>query len=69
MHNVLDETRTSNAGEPMWLVLHRPVGAPQRRRWGQDVKHLVDDLVEKYGWVLWHEGREAHVKHRSLMAH
>ena len=51
---------------PMWMVIHGGVGS-QRRRWGFDVARLADDLVEKYGWVMWREGNEAHLKHRSMM--
>jgi hypothetical protein len=50
----------------MWMVIHGGVGS-QRRRWGFDVARLADDLVEKYGWVMWREGNEAHLKHRSMM--
>lgn len=53
---------------PMWMVLHYAVGW-DRRRWGPDLATLADDLVEKYGWVMWREGNEAHLKHRSMMPH
>lgn len=61
--NVLDETRTSNAEPPKWLILHRPL-EPQRRSWGADMARLVDDLI-RCDWVVWREGHEVHVKHRA----
>lgn len=49
--------------EPKWLVIHYPVDRPKRQRW---LRQLADDLVA-HGWVIWREGADAHVKHRSLM--
>lgn len=67
MHdNLIDKSPKGNGGEPMWIVLHNATGA-QRRRWGPDMVALVSDLVDRYGWVMWREGADAHVKHRSLM--
>lgn len=55
-----------NSDAPTWLVLHGGIGA-QRRRWGPDMERLLTDLVNRYGWVMWREGRDAHVKHRSMI--
>lgn len=60
-------TQAVSEAEPMWIVLHNASGS-QRRRWGPDMAQLCRDLVERYGWLMWREGRDAHVKHRCLMA-
>jgi hypothetical protein len=61
-------TDTCQHQTPMWIILHGGVGS-QRRRWGADLARLADDLVATYGWVMWREGDEAHLKHRSMMPH
>ena len=67
MTNLLDKEPARNSeAEPLWMVLHRPVGNPQRRRWGADMKHIADELI-RHGWVMWREGSDAHFKHRCLM--
>ena len=66
MPNLLDKSRLCNSEAPRWLVLHRPVGNPQRRTWGPDMQRLADDLI-KHDWVMWREGQEAHFKHRCMM--
>jgi hypothetical protein len=68
MPNLFDKSRMCNSEALRWLVLHRPVGDPQRRTWGPDMQRLGDDLV-KHGWVTWREGQEAHFKHRCMMEH
>lgn len=67
--NVANQCHANNTQEqtPMWIVLHGGAGS-QRRRWCEDIARLAADLVEKYGWVMWREGSDAHVKHRSMMA-
>lgn len=71
MNILLDETPTRNTAEPdpVWMVLHTPSGA-QRRRWGEDMARIVNDLV-KHDWLVWTEsdGAEVHAKHRAFMAH
>lgn len=68
MSNLLDTRHAGNSAEPKWIVLHGGAGS-QRRRWGPDMARLLADLVERYGWVTWREGTDAHVKHRALMSH
>ncbi len=66
--NILDMRPPCNSSEPRWMVLHRPVGDPQRRTWGPDVQSIADQL-KRFGWIEWREGSEAHFKHRCMMGH
>lgn len=56
----------ANSDIPDWIVLHGGSGF-HRRRWCRDMERLLTDLVNRYGWVTWREGRDAHVKLGGLV--
>jgi hypothetical protein len=57
---------SSENDPPKWFVLHSALGA-QRRRWGDDMARLADDLLA-HGWVVWRSGDQVEAKHRCMMA-
>lgn len=52
--------------EPLWIVLHGGAGA-QRYRWGEWAKGVADTLVSSGQWIIYRDGNQVELKHRSMV--